>query len=60
MIKNPPATVGTKETWVPSLSWEDCLKEGMATHSGVLALRNPWTEEPSGLWSVGSQRVRHD
>ena len=37
-----------------------CLKEGMATHSSILAWRIPWTEEPGGLQSVGSQRVGHD
>ena len=43
-----------------SLGWEDSLGEGMATHSSVLAWRIPWTEEPGGLQSVGSQRVRSD
>ena len=41
---------------VLSQAWE----EGMATHSSVLAWRIPWTEEPGGLQSMGSQRVRHD
>ena len=36
------------------------LEEGMATHSSILAWRIPWTEEPGGLQSMGSQRVRHD
>ena len=36
------------------------LKEGMAPHSSILAWRIPWTEEPGGLQSTGSQRVRHD
>ena len=47
--------------------WEDTLEEGMATHSVALALqalslawRIPWTEEPGGLWSMGSQIVGHD
>ena len=39
---------------------EDPLEEGMATHSSVLAWRIPWTEEPGGLQSMGSQRVGHD
>ena len=39
------------------LVWEDPLKEGMATHSSILAQRILWTEEPGGLWSMGSQRV---
>ena len=34
--------------WVQSLGWEDTLEEGMATHSSILALRIPWTEEPEG------------
>ena len=46
--------------WVRSLGREDPLEEGMATHSGILAWRIPWTEEPGGLWSIGSQRVGHD
>ena len=40
--------------------WEDPLEEGMATHTSILAWRIPWTEEPGGLQSVGSQRLRHD
>ena len=49
------------ETWVQSLDWEDPLEKGMATHSSILAWRIPWTEEPGGLQSMGSQRViRHD
>ena len=38
----------------------DSLEEGVATHSSILAWRNPWTEEPGRLQSTGSQRVRHD
>ena len=49
-----------KETWVQSLGWEDPLEEEMAIHSSVLAWKIPWTEEPGGLQSMGSQRVRHD
>ena len=41
--------------WVPSLGGEDPLEEGMATHSSILARRIPWTEEPGGLQSIGSQ-----
>ena len=51
MVKNPPAM---RETQVQSLGQEDPLEEGMATHSSILAWRVPWTEEPSGLESVGS------
>src|SRR5574340_240593 len=57
MIKNAPAM---RETWVGSLGWEDPLEEGMATHSSILAWRIPWTEEPGGLQSMGSQRVGED
>ena len=42
------------------MSWEDLLEKGMATHSCILAWRIPWTEEPGGLQSMGSQRVGHD
>ena len=45
---------------VQSLGGEDPLEEGMATHSSVFAWRIPWTEEPGGPQSMGSQRVRHD
>ena len=48
------------DTWVQSLGWEGPLEEGMATHTSILAWRIPWTEEPGGLHSIGSQRVRHD
>ena len=48
------------ETWVQSLGWEDPLEKEMATHSSILAWRVPWTEEPSMLQSVGSQRVEHN
>ena len=57
MVKNPPAI---RETWVRSLGWEDPLEEGLATHPSIHAWRIPWTEEPGGLQSMGSQRVRHD
>ena len=42
------------------LNWEDPLEKGMATYSSILAWRIPWTEEPLGLQSMGSQRVRHN
>ena len=45
---------------IPSLSWEDPVEEVMATHSSILAWRIPWTEEPGGIQSMGSQRIRHD
>ena len=49
-----------QETRVRSLGREDPPEEGMATHSSILAWRIPWTEEPGGLQSMGSQRVGHD
>ena len=57
MIKNLPAMW---ETLVRSLGWEDPLEKGMALNSNILALENPWTEEPGGLPSMGSQRVGLD
>ena len=56
-IKHLPAM---QETWVRSLGWEDPLEKEMATHSSILAWRIPWTEEPGGLQSMGSQRVGQD
>ena len=56
-VKNPPAMQKLQETWVQSLGGKDPLEEGMATHSGILAWRIPWTEEPGGLQSIGSQRI---
>ena len=43
------------ETLVGSLGWEDALEKGKATHPSILAWRSPWTEEPGGPWSMGSQ-----
>ena len=57
-VVKPLPTV--RETQVQSLGREDLLEKEMATHSSILALRIPWMEEPGGLWSMGSQRVRHD
>ena len=57
MVKNLPAM---QEMQIQSLGGEDSLEKEMATHSSILAWRIPWTEEPSGLQSMGSQRVRHD
>ena len=45
---------------VQSLGGEDPLEKGMAIHSSTLAWRIPWTEEPGGLQSMGSQRVKQD
>ena len=49
-----------QETQDPSLGQEDLLEEEMATHSSILAWRFPWTEEPGGLKSMGSQRIGQD
>ena len=56
-VKNLP---GMQETWVQSLDLGDPLEKELATHSSILAWRIPWTEEPSGLQSMGLQKVRHD
>ena len=48
----------TQGMWVQSLGWEDPLEEERATHSSIFAWEIPWTEEPGGLQSTGSQRVR--
>ena len=56
MVKNQPSI---QEMRVRSLDWEDSLEEEMATHSSILAWEIPWTEEPGGLQSMGSQTV-HD
>ena len=57
MVKNLPAMQGTR---VPSIGWEDILEKEMATNSSILVWRIPWTEEPSRLQSMGSQRVGQD
>ena len=57
MVKNLPAM---QEIQVQSLGWEDHLEKGTTTPSSILAWRIPWTEEPGGLQSMGSQRVGHD
>ena len=56
VVKNQPAVQETQEMQVRSLGQEDPLEEGMATHSSILAWRIPWTEEPGGLQSTGSQK----
>ena len=57
VVKN---LLAEQEMRVRSLGWEDPLKKEMATHPSTLAWEIPWTEEPGGLQSVGSKRVRHD
>ena len=56
-VKNLPAMW---ETQVRSLGWEDLLEKEMATHSSIIAWKIPWTEDPGGPQSTGSQRVEHD
>ena len=59
-VKNPPAMQETRQRpWVQPLGREDPLEKEMATRSSILALRIPWTEEPGGLQSMGSQRAGH-
>ena len=57
MVRNPSAMW---EAQVRSLGREDPLEKGMANHSSILAWRSPWTEDPGGLQSMGSQRVRYN
>ena len=54
MVRSLPTM---RETWVRFLGWEDPLEKEMATHSSILAWKIPWTEEPGGLESMGSQKV---
>ena len=57
IVKNLPAML---ETWVLSLGQEDPLEKGVAIQSNILGWRIPWREEPSGLQSMGLQRVGQD
>ena len=57
VVKN---TTAVQETQFQFLGQEDALKEEMATYSSILAWKIPWTEEPGGLQSMGSQRVKHN
>ena len=59
-IKSPPTNAGDLRDLSLLLGQEDPLEESMATHSNILVWRVPWTEEPGGLQSMGSQRIRHD
>ena len=59
-VKNPPAMQEMQKMWVIFLGQEDPHEEAMATHSSILAWKMPWTEKPSGLESIGLQRIRHD
>ena len=58
-VKDLPAKQETQETWIPFLGREDPLEEEMTTYSSILAWEIAWTEEPGGLQSLGSRRVRH-
>ena len=60
MVKNLPANVGDLRAKGSIPGWGRSLEEGMATHSSVLAWEIPRTEDPGGLQSMGSNRVRHD
>ena len=55
MVKSLPAM---RETWVQSLGWEDPLEKEMATHSSILALRIPWTEDPDRLHGVAKSQTQ--
>ena len=57
MVKNLPAM---QKTRAQPLNCADILEKGMSIHSSILAWRIPWTKEPGGLQSMGSQRVGHD
>ena len=60
MVKNPPVMQDPQEMQIRSLGWEDPLQKGMATQLSIHAWRIPWTEEPGGLRSLGSQTIGHD
>ena len=60
MVKFLPVMQETQEMQVQSLGWEEPLVKGMATYFSILAWTIPWTEEPCGPQSMGSQRVGHD
>ena len=55
VVKN---LLAMQETQIRSLGWEDLLEKEMATHFSILAWEIPWTEEPGGLQSMGSQKSR--
>ena len=62
VIKKAPANAGRckRHRFDPWVQKINLLEEGMIPHFSILAQRVPWTEEPNGLSSIGSQRVRHD
>ena len=59
-VKNLPATLEMQKLQVQSLGLEDPLEKEMATHSGILAWRIPWAEEPGGRQSKEWQGIGHD
>ena len=59
-LSGKESTCQSRRLQVPSLGQEDSLEEEMATNSSILAWEIPWIEEPGGLQSRGSQKVRHD
>ena len=60
VLKIPPTMQETEKRQFRSLGGEAPLEKGLTAHSSILAWRIPWTEEPGGLQSIGSQRVGHD
>ena len=60
VVKKQPANARDIRQRVQSLGQEDLVEKEMATHSRILARRILWPEEPGGLQSIGSQRVRHN
>ena len=59
MVQNSPANAGDERD-AGLIPRQEYLEEGMETHSSILPWKIPWTEEPGGLQSIGSQRVGHD
>ena len=59
MVQAVKNLLAMQETQFQFLGWEDPLEKGMATRSSIFVWRIPWTEEPGGLQSMGSQRVGH-
>ena len=60
VVRNLPASAGDVRDSDLIPGWEDPLVKAMANHSSLLAWRIPWTEDPGGLQSIGSQRFRHN
>ena len=60
IIEREGLYIKTQDSQVGSLGQEDALEKEMETHSSILVWKIPWTEEPGGLQSMGSQRVRHN